>query len=40
MKEKSHPREIRAEDAEHAAQIVNILGLWFDPADKCCYNSA
>lgn len=39
-KEKSHTREITAEEAERGAQIVNILGLWFDPVDNCCYNTA
>lgn len=40
MKEKSHSREITAEEAEHGTQIANILGLRFDPVDKCCCNIA
>lgn len=40
MKEKSHTKEIAAEEAEHGTQTVNILGLWFDPVDNWCYNIA
>lgn len=39
-KEESHTGEITAETAEHGAQAVNILGLWFDPGDNCCYTIA
>lgn len=40
MKEKSHTKEIAAEEAERGAQTVNIFGLRFDPVDNWRYNIA
>lgn len=40
MKEKSHTKEIAAEEAECGAQTVNIFGLRFDPVDNWRYNIA